>query len=354
MKYNFCTLFDSNYLARGEVMYFSLAEHCSDFHLYVFAFDKKAEEYLRRQNFENLTVIGLSEFEDAELLRIKPTRSAAEYCWTCTPSTILYCIEKYKLDNCTYLDADMFFYDDPGILIREMDEKDVLLTEHRYSPGYDQSAVSGRFCVQFMTFRNTENGLTALRWWREACIEWCYARAEDGKFGDQKYLDDWETRFKGVHVLEHSGGGIAPWNIQQFEFFKKEEKIFVKEISTGKTLPLVFCHYHGVKFFKDDIVQLAGAPYDITEEKKQALYFPYITKLVRQANDIEKTGATFDPNGATINSPSKPWNLRLALFFYLADVKAAFGNILGGNMNLRKRHHHYYRTSNFGSQTSNL
>ena len=63
------------------------------------------------------TIISLKEFEDEELLRIKPSRSIAEYCWTCTSSTILYVLEKYKVESCTYLDADLFFYSSPSPII---------------------------------------------------------------------------------------------------------------------------------------------------------------------------------------------------------------------------------------------
>lgn len=53
----------------------------------------------------------------------------------------------------------------------------------------------------------------------------CVMQLENGKFGDQKYLDDWTARFKDVHVLQHLGGGIAPWNVQQYTFQKENDRI---------------------------------------------------------------------------------------------------------------------------------
>ncbi len=222
---NFVTLFNSGYLTRGLVLYQSLEKQCSSFHLYIVAFDTATFEYFKTNPQKYLTVISLEQFEDDELKRVKPTRSVAEYCWTCTASTILYCITNFKLSNCTYIDADMSFYSDPKVLVDEMGNDSVLITEHRYTAKYDQSITSGKYCVQFVTFKNTEDGMTVLNWWRNACIDWCYNRVEDGKFGDQKYLDSWTTKFKGVHELNHLGGGIAPWNVQQYNFSKKNDKI---------------------------------------------------------------------------------------------------------------------------------
>lgn len=348
MKLNFCTLFNSNYLARGLTLYHSLEEVCADFHLYVFAFDKAAEDFLKAKNYPHLTVVGLSEFEDPELLRVKPTRSPAEFCWTCTPSTILYSIEKFGLDHCTYLDADMRFYHDPAILIKEMGAKDVLLTDHNYTASYDQSAVSGRFCVQFVLFRNTPNGMKALRWWRESCNEWCYARAEDGKFGDQKYLDDWETRFEGVHVLRHPGGGVAPWNVLRFDVFRKNKKPFIRVKETGEVFPLVFFHFHGVKFFTNKVVQLCGPAYDVHEDFRFDVYFPYLRELVHTEKSLRENGVAFDPNGASGTSPLRPWGIRILLFYYLGHVKNSLKDISGKFLADRRRHHHYYFTSSFG------
>ena len=265
MKLNFCTLFNSYYLTRGLAMYQSLLKHNTDFHLYIFAFDTASYEYLHAKMLKNVTVISLSEFEDEELLKIKPTRTAGEYCWTCTPSTIYYCIEKYKLENCTYIDADLLFYSNPEVLVEEMGENSVLITDHRYTPEYDQTATSGKYCVQFVTFKNDERGLIVLKWWREACIEWCYNRMEPGKFGDQKYLDDWTTRFEGVHELQHLGGGVAPWNVQQYRIKSLKGKLFVKEIKTGNHYNLIFFHFHGVRFYFNKIILLTDNNYEINK-----------------------------------------------------------------------------------------
>ena len=102
---NFCTLFDSVYLSRGLAMYNSLSQHCQRFHLYIFAFNEKCYSVLQALQLENVTVISLSEFEDEELLRVKPARTRAEYCWTCSSSTILYVLNHYSVDHCTYLDS---------------------------------------------------------------------------------------------------------------------------------------------------------------------------------------------------------------------------------------------------------
>jgi hypothetical protein len=53
-----------------------------------------------------------------------------------------------------YLDADLYFFNDPKILIKELGNDDLLITEHRYTKKYDQSFNSGKYCVQFMIFKN--------------------------------------------------------------------------------------------------------------------------------------------------------------------------------------------------------
>ncbi len=298
MTYNFCTLFDSNYLSRGIALYRSLEKHCKNFHLYIFAFDIKSYNILKILNLPKATVVSLSEFEDEKLLQVKPTRSIAEYCWTSTSSTILYVLENFNVDNCTYVDADVFFYSSPEPIFQELDDKSILITEHRYSPQYNKELKAGKYCVQFVTFKKDENGLKALRWWRDRCLEWCYARYEDGKFGDQLYLDDWTERFQGVHVMQHLGGGLAAWNVQQYDFKIVDEKIFGKEISTGKEFEVIFYHFHYLKFFSDGKVELGRRT--LSKQVLNIFYQDYIKLLDNISSEIKKYDSSIDPNGTTI------------------------------------------------------
>jgi hypothetical protein len=327
-------------------MYRSLEKNCDGFHLYVFAFDNNCYRFLKdnANEYPNITAISLQEFEDPALLGVKRSRSAAEYCWTATPSTILYCLRQFQLEHCTYIDADIYFYSDPAVLLNEMGEKPVLISEHRYTKAYDQSDYSGIYCVQFICFKNNAAGLETLQWWRNRCIEWCYARLEDGKFGDQKYLDDWTTRFPQVHVLQHPGGGVAPWNVQQYLFNGPQE---FTEISSGKKYPLVFFHYHGLKFYMDNKVSLCGPLYDLLPSVGKTLYFPYLSQLLLTGENIRKKGMIGNITGAVAVSPS-------AFGVFLQFLKGLAIQIKKGKVSpLRlkiynfKRHYHFYRTDQF-------
>lgn len=301
---NFCTLFDSGYLLKGLALYESLNKHCDNFHLYIFVFDNKSYSILKKLNLSRVTVISLSEFEDKELLKIKPSRSRAEYCWTCTPSIILYSLKKFNLSQCTYLDADIFFFSSPNILLDELKDDSVLITEHRYTPAYDQSSTSGKYCVQFIAFKNNKEGLKVLFWWRKACIKWCYARFEHNKFGDQKYLDDWSKCFKGIHVLQHLGGGVAPWNVQQYEFVRIKNQIIGRDKITKRKFMLIFYHFHGLNIYRilNFLTSIVSKSYYINRAIKQLIYQEYLKRIALIVYRIGKSNHNIDSNfGGTID-----------------------------------------------------
>lgn len=276
-------------------MYYSLMKACEDFKLYIVALNDNAYNTLAALALENVVVVRLDEFEDNELLAVKPTRSWAEYCWTCTPSVILYFIRRFGLKDCIYLDADLYFYSNPKILIDEVPEdKSVLITSHRYTPKYDKSVKSGKYCVQFMLFRNNPEGLKVLQWWRDRCLEACEYNPKKGLNADQKYLDEWPEMFKCVYELEHLGGGIAPWNVQQYRL---EADYKMVEKSSGKQFDMVFYHFHGLKFYKDGFVRLSG--YKLSTNVLREVYKRYIEELDTYKNKlVRELKVDYDPHGA--------------------------------------------------------
>jgi hypothetical protein len=148
-----------------------------------------------------------------------------------------------------------------------------------------------------MFFKNDANGLKVLNWWRDECIKWCFNRCEDGKFGDQKYLDDWTTRFEGVHELQHLGGGVAPWNMIDYKIKSISGKLYVKHKTKHEYVPLVFVHFHDVRFLKEDAVRLSG--YDVPKKIIKLLYYPYIKSLMSFSKTILAFDKSINANATT-------------------------------------------------------
>jgi hypothetical protein len=284
---NFITLFDKNYLSRGLALYQSLLKYADDFLLHILAVDDETEHYLLKKKYEKTNIILLRQIESAypELNKIKLQRTRGEYCWTLTPYCLHFALKQYNLPACTYLDSDIYFFYNPSVIFEELDNNSVIITEHRYTPEYDQTTTSGKYCVQFMFFKNDEYGLKVLEWWRDRCAEWCYAKFEDGKFGDQKYLDDWTTRFQRICVPKHIGCGAAPWNIQQYDIINNENVLNLQDKITKLKMPLVFFHFHTLKKYisRKKMFWLLSNFYKIDNNAKEKIYKPYILKLL----DIE-------------------------------------------------------------------
>ncbi len=266
---HFVTLFDATFLPQGMALHASLERHAKTFTLWVLCMDDEALSTLERLALPNIRAIALAEVEHQwpELLSIKRDRSRAEYCWTLTPLT-----PKLVFDRCesavraTYVDADMYFLRPPTLLLQAFASsgKAVQITDHAYDPRYDQSATSGRFCVQFVTFvRDASEPVRA--WWQERCFEWCYARVEPGRFGDQKYLDDWPDRFADlVHVLGQQELLMAPWNACRFA-----------------PAGAVGWHFHGLRLLAHGKV-LLHSHYEVPASVDDAVYRPYVHELQQQ------------------------------------------------------------------------
>jgi hypothetical protein len=305
-------------------MYRSLLRHGADFHLWIICFDDLAYKILDQLKLEQATLVPLERFEDPELLSIKSQRTRQEYCWTCTPSTLLYVLNtEPHVDVITYLDADLMFFSSIEPIFAEAKDASILLTEHRYLPEFDISKNSGIYNVQFMMFRRDRQGLEALSWWRDRCIEWCAARIEDNKFGDQKYLDDWQERYQGVHVLKHLGAGLAPWNAAQYKLHKQEHDIYVEEY------PLIFYHFHGLNIHPFNIFYLSPK-YPINDKMRELIYYPYLQEITLHYALVRQIDPKFNSGIIWFKLPQ----FSPDFYSYLREIRAIFKDIQQGKYHI--------------------
>ena len=289
---HFCTLFDSGYLPQGLALHATLLQHEPQAMLWVLCIDDAAHDALVALALPQVQPLRLSEVETPELLAVKPGRSRGEYCWTLTSFLIGHVLKiAPACTRATYLDADLYFLRSPSLLFQELDEsgKSALITEHDYLPQYDESRNSGRFCVQFMPFRNDPAGWKVLGWWQARCLEWCYNRIESGRFGDQMYLDAWPELFKAeVHVLARNEYCQAPWN-------------------AGKHDPsqAVFYHMHRLRIFHPARVRL-WLDFRIPARVRTEVYATYARQLSQACTRLRASGVEVRFSAAPeLDSPRK-------------------------------------------------
>lgn len=294
----FCTLFDSNYLDKGITLYKSMERFIAEFKLYVFAFDDKCYEILKKENYRYLIPVSLSEFETPELLRVKKERTGTEYCWTCSPWVIKHVLDHYGEKICTYIDSDMEFFSSPQVVFDEMRKKGCssIIVPHRYETEEEEEEahnLRGSYCVEFNTFVNDENGYKTLLWWAERCLEWCYYSRPGTTewYGDQKYLNAFPEMFEGVMICDHYGVGMAPWNLKLFDYVGEKGGIpYVKVKRTDEVFPTVLYHFESVTFLTKHILHAPSC----TDSKKvskllqKKIYDSYIERLIANRLYIEK------------------------------------------------------------------
>jgi hypothetical protein len=278
--YYFCTLFDRNYLARGLALYQSLSRNCSRFRLWVLCLDDETYAALSELNFPEICLIQIATLEqhDPQLRTAREGKSLLEYYFTCTPTIPLFIFKMVpEVDLITYLDADTFLFSDPKEIFAELGDHPIGIVENRFCPGVRDPKEFGTFNVGWLSFRRSAVALECLSRWRSNCLEWCFHRVEDGKYADQKYLDDWTTLFPTTKIIQHKGLGLAPWNVRVDALNVRCNEVFVED------QPLILFHFSNIAqrnrcFF---VLGLMGFKVKASSTLIDSVYKPYFRALVQ-------------------------------------------------------------------------
>ena len=276
----YCTYFDSGYLSRGLVLIDSLRQHGDGSPVWVLALDDAAKDYIDAAEMSGVFTLTIADLEAAEpgLLPLKSQRSRMEYFFTSTPLLMRWVASRQDNPSTVviYLDSDLFFFDDPSLVVESMGNGSVGIIEHKYPARLAKRlAKYGRFNVGWVGIRADERGSACLDWWAASTLDWCFDRPENGKYADQGYLDQFPKKFDGVTVLESKGFNLAPWNTGGQALTQAGDQVLVDGNDR-----LVFFHFHGVRRVRDWYVSsqlVYGAR--MNRVLKNEVYLPYLRDL---------------------------------------------------------------------------
>jgi hypothetical protein len=283
----FCTLFDKNYLYRGLALHSSLVDTGADFELWILCVDETTYRLVGQMHLPHVRLIAYHEFENEALRKVKKERTPREYAWTLASSLCWYMVNKVAVgEMVTYLDADMYFFDNPNVLFDEIGDASIAIVEHRLEGERKKlEKFVGTYNVAWVSFRNDIEGKKASEWWKDRVLEWCGAYFLDGKIGDQHYLNDWKERFERVCVITHEGADVAPWNVENRSITVQNGKIYIG------TVPLIFYHFHNFVLVNRD-TYLPATVYYIPSEAKKNIYTRYISEMKKMIHKV----STIDPS----------------------------------------------------------
>ncbi len=269
MEVLFCTIVSKYRLFQCVAMYRSLKLRMKEAALAVLAVDEESARVLETLRLTDLIVITADKLEDNELLELKKERTYSEYCWTLKPVLLLYLYERYEeVRIFTYLDSDLFFFDNPMKLFRIRDKWSVLLTTHK---------VNRKTNGGFAAFMRNSQAYEALKWWDEKCREWCYYRHDNGRFADQGYLDVMRKKYRGVLYIDIPGSNAASWNYYKYDFEIKDNKVYINKNR------LIFYHFSGLRLKRHETtVAIHGA------EAPCILCGIYMDSIKKAIKDIEE------------------------------------------------------------------
>lgn len=301
MKNAFCIVMTKYRLYQGIALHHSLNNNIKNPKIFILCMDNETYEVLLKLNLINTILVHVEEIENKVLLKKKKERPINAYCWTLKPVFLEYVINTFQnVDRVTYVDADIYFFNDPNPIFKESANCSVLLSPHNYTRSLKWlESICGKYNSGFLSFKKNMEGLDALKWWKDRCLEWCHDRAEEGKFGDQKYLDKMPLIFKNVCDIKVPAVNIGFWNHGRYKSTIINGKVYINNVQ------LICYHFAGIRLLsKEEVAFIVG----FKKEFIRDIYNPYMNTLQNVISKVKDTileinGYFVDKNlvqGATI------------------------------------------------------
>ncbi|CAK6474052.1 glycosyltransferase [Peribacillus castrilensis] len=291
MENVYCSILSKGRVYQFLALVFSLQKTSKeDFDLFALCIQDETYNLLEKLNIKNLHVVHEKELGE-EVLALKTERKIHEYCWTLKPIFLEHLMMKHhSASRLTYLDCDLYFWNDPSIIFKNQPDCSVLLSpEEKYNPSWSSNfkrymqKITGVYNSGYISFKKDEFGLSCLQWWKKKCIERCEIVPSEGFFGDQKYLDQMPKLFSNVCDITTPGVNIGIWNDLKFQFHEDDGAVYVNKDR------LIFYHFCGLRIVNKNKIEL------IFNQKYVPFIFEYYQQKLQESIDLaEKIDPTFN------------------------------------------------------------
>lgn len=292
MDYVYCTVLSKKRIYQALALIRSLyKEMTEDFQFYILCVDDESYELMEKLNWKNIKVVHDKEL-GKKVKKLKGNRKLHEYCWTLKSIFMEKVLElNPDIQRVTYMDSDLYFWNDPKAIFINQQQYSVLLTKENKAVSKSKKKktqhpdeVTGQYNSGFISIVRDENGLAALNWWKERCLESCEISPSKGKFGDQKYLDDMPILFENVGDIETKGVNIGPWNFRYYHYHVKNEKVYINKH------PLIFFHFSGLRIVDRSKIRLIHN----SEKNTPFIFKIYKYELQKVIDIVKKEVPDFD------------------------------------------------------------
>lgn len=155
-------------------------------------------------------------------------------------------------------------------------EASLILSPHYFPKNRDDSTEVGRYNAGFVGFKKNNVGARAVNLWSDLCNDWCFAYKSDGKFADQKYLDQISSNFINSVAETSFGINLGLWSFSQDTRVRTEKSEF--QVGENK---LISFHFHSIRFSRNfifmDLHRYQRLAF--SGEIREKIYAPYVDEL---------------------------------------------------------------------------
>lgn len=145
-----------------------------------------------------------------------------------------------------FLDPDTCLYHAVEPVLSDLDAHSIVLTPHYTTPQTDDISESdvgmmrfGSFNLGFYAVKNSDQGISFLKWWSNRCLQFSYMETQFGLSTDQKWVSIAPCFFEDLYVSFNLGYNVAPWN----SYERSVTKDFNGRYVVNNKFPLIFFHF---------------------------------------------------------------------------------------------------------------